>query len=114
MASRRLLIPTLALGLFLPACGAARADEPTKSAAIGDKIGNSDSLRDLRGGKRPLHGFAGHKALVLVFLGADCPVSNLCVPTLLELEKKYRDKKVQFLAVYPNEMEDFDQVAGHA
>jgi mono/diheme cytochrome c family protein len=114
MASRRLLVLTLVLGLVFTTHGAAQADEPIKPTAVGDKVGNSDSLRDLRGGKRPLHGFTDQKAIVLVFLGADCPVSNLCVPTLLEVEKKYRDKKVQFLAVYPNESEDFDQVAGHA
>jgi len=61
-----------------------------------------------------LQGFTGNKALVLVFLGADCPVANLYVPRLLELEKQYRSKQVQFLAIYPNENEDFDQVAGHA
>lgn len=103
----------LAVSLTWPSAQS-RADEPAKAAAIGDKIGNSDSLRDLRGGKRMLHGSKDHKAIVLVFLGADCPVSNLYVPSLVELSKTYRDKKVLFLAVYPNEPEDFDDIAGHA
>ena len=90
------------------------ADESIKPASLGEKVANSNSLRDLRGGKRSLHGFKDNMAIVLVFLGTECPVSNLYVPTLIELEKKYRDKKVQFLAVYPNEPEDFDQVAAHA
>ncbi len=65
-----------------------RAAEPTKSAAaLGDKIANSDSLRDLRGNRRALLDFKDHSAVVVVFLGADCPVSNLYGPTLLELEK---------------------------
>jgi peroxiredoxin len=93
---------------------ATAADEPAKVAKIGDNIANSNSLRDLRGGKRDLHGFKDKSAVVLVFLGADCPVSNLYVPTLNELEKKYRDKKVQFLGIYPNDPEDLDQVAAHA
>lgn len=97
--------------LASPALG---ADEPAKPTPIGAKVANSNSLRDLRGGKRPLHGFKDNKAVVLVFLGAECPVSNLYVPTLVEIEKKYRDKKVQFLAVYANEAEDLDQVASHA
>jgi peroxiredoxin len=91
-----------------------RAAEPAKGAAPGDKIANSDSLRDLRGNRRSLHDFKDHSAVVLVFLGADCPVSNLYVPTLLELEKKVRAKGVQFLAVYPNEQEDLEQLAGYA
>ncbi len=90
------------------------ADEAVQSTPIGVKVPNSNSLRDLRGGKRSLHGFTEKKAIVLMFLGAECPVSNLYVPTLIELEKTYRDKKVQFLAVYPNDPEDFDQVAAHA
>jgi thiol-disulfide isomerase/thioredoxin len=112
MTIRRSQLLLVVIGLAIGRSAFA-ADEPIKAAAIGDKIENSDSLRDLRGGKRPLSGFKGHKAIVLVFLSADCPVSNLYVPAIIELEKKYRDKKVQFLAVYPNESEDLDEVAGH-
>lgn len=106
------LFAILTLVALLPL--AARADDPVKPVPIGEKIANSNSLRDLRGGKRALTGFKDNKAVVLLFLGAECPVSNLYVPTLIELEKKYRDQKVQFLAVYPNEAEDLDQVAAHA
>ena len=85
-----------------------------ETAAIGDKVPNSNSLRDLRGNRRSLHDFKGHSAIVIAFLGADCPISNLYLPGLIELEKKYRSKQVQFLAVYANEPEDLDQVAAHA
>ena len=40
----------------------------------------------------PLHDFKGNKAIVLVFVGAECPVSNLYLPGLVELEKKYREQ----------------------
>jgi acetyl esterase/lipase/peroxiredoxin len=92
--------------------GPVRAAE--QAAALGDKVANSNQLRDLRGNRRALHDFKGHKAIVLVFVGADCPISNLYLPGLIDLEKKYRAKDVQFLGVYPNEQEDFDQVAAHA
>ncbi len=104
----------LILGIAWHSCLPIHAAEEVKAAAIGDKVPNSSSLRDLRGNRRSLQGFTGHKALVLVFLGADCPVANLYVPRLLELEKQYRPKQVQFLAIYPNENEDFDLLAGHA
>src|SRR5262249_57434425 len=32
-----------------------------------------------------LHGFIGKRAIVLVFLGTDCPVRNLYVPRLIPL-----------------------------
>jgi thiol-disulfide isomerase/thioredoxin len=93
---------------------AARADEPVKATAIGDRLPNSNSLRDLRGNRRSLHGFTGNQAVVVAFLGVECPVANLYVPSLLELEKRYRPRHVQFLAVYPNENEDLEQLASHA
>src|SRR5262245_2022483 len=107
----------LFLGLLLGAAWAGpatAAEESTKPTAVGDKVPNSNSLRDLRGNRRPLHNFTGHKALVLAFVGTDCPISNLYLPGLVELEKKYRAKGVQFLAAYANEGEDLDQVAAHA
>jgi peroxiredoxin len=94
--------------------GAVQAAEPARTAGLGDKVGNSNALRDLRGNRRSLHDFKGHPVVVLVFLATDCPVGNLYLPRLLELEKRYRPKEVQFLAIYPNEQEDLDAVASHA
>jgi thiol-disulfide isomerase/thioredoxin len=108
----RRLAHSLATILLLSAT--ASADDRPKPTPIGDKVAASEQVRDVRGGRRPLAGFAGHKAVVLAFLGADCPVSNLYLPGLLELEKQYRAKDVLFLAVYPNEPEDAEQVAAHA
>jgi thiol-disulfide isomerase/thioredoxin len=100
----------LIAGVFI--VSTARAE--TKPAAIGSKIPDIGGLRDLRGNGRTLHGFKDHKAVVIVFLGTECPISNLYVPTLLQLEKKYRDQKIQFLASYSNETEDLDQIGIHS
>src|SRR6476620_11532974 len=53
--------------------------------SIGDRVPNTNSLRDVRGNRQSLHDFKNHKAIVLVFLGTDCPVSNLYVPALIEM-----------------------------
>src|SRR6516225_8486249 len=74
------------------------AMEPANVTAIGAKAPNGSSLRDLRGNRRALFSFDKHRAVVLAFLGTDCPVSNLYLPGLIKLEKKYRSKKVQFIA----------------
>src|SRR3954468_23500333 len=105
MTARATVFLFLALAT-LGAGAAARGDEPAKAVALGAKVADGDDVRDLRGNRRAISGFAGHKALVLVFLGTDCPVSDLYVPGLLELEKRLRPRGVQFLAVYPNEHED--------
>ncbi len=115
MMQRRFSDGFLAIGLLLGVgWTAAPAEEAAKAAALGDKVPNSGVLRDLHGNRRPLHDFKDHAAVVLVFLGTECPISNLYLPGLIELEKKYRAKKVQFLAIYANEADDLDQIAGHA
>jgi thiol-disulfide isomerase/thioredoxin len=91
-----------------------RSEEKPAAIAVGAKAPDKSSLRDLRGNRRSLYSFKDNRTLVVVFLGTDCPVSNLYVPGLLGLEKKYRSKGVQFLAVYANEHEDLDQIAMHA
>jgi hypothetical protein len=107
---RRGMIACLAACISLTA--SVRGEE--KAAGMGDQVADVAGLRDLHGNGRLLHGFKDHKAIVVVFLGSDCPISNLYVPRLKELEKKYRDRGVQFLAVYPNHDEDLDQVAMHS
>lgn len=102
------LLLALLVGL---APAAPAADPPT---AIGQKVAGQHQLRDLRGNRRALDGFDTPRAIVLAFLGADCPVSNLYLPGLIELEKTYRDKGAVFLAVYPNTADDADVVAGHS
>jgi hypothetical protein len=108
----------VSLGVILGLAGETpclRADDkPMSAIAVGDKTPDKNSLRDVRGNRRTLDGFKDHRALVLVFLGADCPISNLYVPSLRSLEKKYRSKDAQFIAIYANEHEDLDRVAMHS
>jgi hypothetical protein len=92
----------------------AAADQTRGPSALGKAVPRGGVLRDLRGNRRALHDFKGYKALVVAFIGTDCPVANLYLPGLIEAEKTYRQKGVQFLALYPNDAEDLDQIAGHA
>jgi peroxiredoxin len=117
MTLRKLLAVVLVFQLLPWVAGpdrAARAQEPSPSIAIGAKAPGSNSLRDLRGNRRALLDFKGHKAIVLAFLGSECPISNLYLPELIALEKTHRAKGVQFLGVYPNHADDLDRIASHA
>ncbi len=58
-----------------------------------------------------LYSFVGKKAIVLVFLGTDCPVGNLYVPRLIELNQEYKKKGAVFLAINSNAHETQEQVA---
>ncbi len=54
------------------------------------------------------------KAIVLAFIGVDCPLANLYIPRLIEMHQAYADKGVQFLAVYPNRPETLEHISAHA
>jgi thiol-disulfide isomerase/thioredoxin/mono/diheme cytochrome c family protein len=54
------------------------------------------------------------KAVVLVFLGTECPVSNAFVPVLAGLHREYADRGVAFIGVNANRQDTPDRVAAHA
>ncbi len=54
------------------------------------------------------------KAVVVVFIGTQCPVNNAYMPKLVEMEKEYRDKGVQFVAINANEHDRLETIQQHA
>src|SRR5579883_731279 len=70
------------------------------------------TLKDAASGRSiSLYSFIGKKAIVLVFLGTDCPVGNLYVPRLIELNRAYHAKGVVFLGINSNAHETPADVA---
>ena len=72
------------------------------------------TLNDTQGHAVRLYGFAGKPAAVLVFLGVDCPVSNLYLDRLNELAREYQAKDVPFLGINSNAKESAADVKAHA
>jgi len=69
---------------------------------IGQRLSNF-ALKDAVSSRDvTLYGFAGKKAVVLVFLGTDCPLANLYAPRLVELNHAYRTRGVVFLGINAN------------
>jgi peroxiredoxin len=54
------------------------------------------------------------KALVVVFLGAECPLSNLFLPVLADLHKEYEGKGIVFVGINANAQDGLERVATHA
>jgi peroxiredoxin len=81
--------------------------------AVGATIPNF-SLQDIHRRPRALDKFKDKKAFVVVFVGAECKVSNLYVATLIELHKQYADKGLQVLLINSNWHEPFVTVSAHA
>src|SRR4051794_23205176 len=77
-----------------------RADIPEKPDVdkLNKKI-DDFSLKTGDGKTWPLSDLKGKKAVVVVFLSFDCPVSNSYAPTLAALHKSYSDRGVSFVAV---------------
>src|SRR4051794_25802311 len=87
----RLLAPLLAL--LSPAIAQAAAPPPAKPAGV--KL----SFKDIRYLTRTLDDLPRSKAYVLVFTSTACPLVQRYLPALNRLEKEYRARGVQFLAL---------------
>lgn len=97
--------------------GASTHLDAAESSPIGRNIGRQVpdfTLKDTSGKPVRLYGYRGKKAVVLVFLGTDCPVGNLYAPRLAELARAYQDKGVAFLGVNSNVHETAEDIARHA
>ncbi len=71
-------------------------------------------LRDAQGKEHTIKNWRGHKAVVLVFLNPECPVSNGYAPELQRLRRAFPEKDVLLYGVYCDPDLTADQVTKHA
>ncbi len=107
------MLPVLTL-LTAAALGFLPAEDPKVCPPEVGAVVPDFSLKDIHRRPRSLAGFAEKKAFVVVFLDTDCPVTNLYVPTLIELDKAYAAWGVQFLAINSSSQDSFVSVSAHA
>ncbi len=94
------------------------ADEPGSNLKLPLNRGmmqriSNFTLSDVTTGRSTmLYAFQGKKAIVLVFLANECPVVNLYVPRLIELNKEFSKKGVVMLGINSNAHETDAEVAG--
>jgi peroxiredoxin len=72
------------------------------------------AMKDTSGRIRTFGDYKNKKAIVVVFVGTECPLANLYFLTLAEMQKRYAAKGVQFLAVNSNDQDSFADVVAHA
>src|SRR5262245_61413521 len=60
------------------------------------------ALLDSAGNQHTSAAWKEHKAIVLVFRGTECPVSNGYAPEYRRLAERYRKKGVRFYGVHPD------------
>jgi peroxiredoxin len=107
-------ICTLVLGLSCLAVsvGTLSADEESKNP-LGKKIENF-SLKDFRGEQHALADFKDKKAVVVVFLGAECPLAKLYGPRLQQLATDFGSQGVAFLGINANRQDSISELDVYA
>jgi peroxiredoxin len=87
--------------------------EPPVPPQAGARVADF-TLKDTTGRSHSLAGYRNKKAIVVVFIGTECPIANLYLSTLAQMHKKYADKGVQFLAINANDQDTLEEVVEHA
>jgi peroxiredoxin/mono/diheme cytochrome c family protein len=103
------ILPFLAL-VLLAGGSMASAGE---TSPIGKKVDNF-SARDFRGKQVSLGDFAQNKAVVVAFLGTQCPLAKLYAPRLVELAGEFGSKGVAFIAIDSNRQDSIAELAHYA
>jgi peroxiredoxin len=71
-------------------------------------------LSDIRGQKHSLAGWRDRKAVVLFFLGTECPVSNGYAPEMARLASDYASRRVAFLGIHSDPTVTVEMARKHA
>ncbi len=85
---------------------------PAFAVADGEKAPDF-TLDDVSGKSHALAALKDRKAIVLLFMGIECPRSVAAEPRLGDLMKKYGEKGVEFLAIDSNWNEAAKEIAEH-
>jgi peroxiredoxin len=91
--------------LFIPLFSAAQTDI---------KKVDDFKLKDYNGKQHSLSDYAESKAVVLMFIATECPVSNDYNSRMAELHKKYSGKDVAFIGINSNKAENVQAIKEHA
>ena len=94
--------------------GTNKAEKPVAGDKIvGRRIPNF-VLPNVAGQETGLADFTEKKLLIVAFLATECPIANAYVPTLLDLEQRYRDKQVGVIAIQAQAADSAKMVEKHA
>lgn len=72
------------------------------------------TLKDYNGKSFSLSDFKNSKAIVLMFVSTQCPVSNAYNERMAQLYEEYKAKGIQFIGINSNKQESVDEIKEHA
>jgi len=85
----------------------------THSTEIKKKVDNF-TLEDYNGIKHSLTDHKSSKAVVIIFIATQCPISNAYNERMVELNRDYTSKGVVFIGINSNKQESVEEVKEHA
>lgn len=74
----------------------------------------SFSLKDYNGKEVSLSDFKNSKAIVVMFIATQCPVSNAYNERMAQLYKDYKDKGIAIVGINSNKQESIEEIKKHA
>ena len=92
---------------------AATTAEPSPKSPIGKQIAAFE-LHDYLGAVHRLDQWSDKKAIVVIFLGTECPIARLAGPRLAELAARYEEKGVVFVGINSNSQDSLADIAHYA
>ncbi len=92
---------------------AATTAEPSSKSPIGKQI-TAFELHDYLGAVHRLDQWSDKKAIVVIFLGTECPIARLAGPRLAELAERYEGKGVVFVGIDANSQDSLADIAHYA
>jgi peroxiredoxin len=95
------------LGVLLLAGFTVKRNDP------GTKVENF-TLEDCNGVKHSLTEYKDSKAIVLMFISTQCPVSNSYNERMNALYNDYHEKNIAFIAINSNKGENVEEIKTHA
>lgn len=107
MSIKKIILPIAFVAIYVAAV-AACANPPSK-----EKIENF-TLRDSNGKEHSLSDYKNSKAIVVMFIATECPVSNDYNSRMEKLFNVYKEKGITFLGINANKAESIERIKEHA
>lgn len=83
-------------------------------ASDAPKKAENFTLEDYNGVKHSLSDYKDSKAIVVMFIATQCPVSNAYNARMVEFYKEYSKKNVAIIGINSNKQESVEEIKDHA
>jgi len=102
-----------ALITLLVALSTVLAGERSSGVRLDEKVPNF-TLKDYTGKEHSLYDHLKSKAVIVMFIATQCPVSNAYNERMVDLYDFYAPRGIVFLAVNSNKQESIEEIAKHS